>query len=97
LRTAEFLYIRNFAPELWPAGDPRGVEGDSFGYYDIDSSPRRLFLVEKAGAADIRRYLELAVAKRPSEELYVLKNDPAALVNVANDPRHAEDLKTSAR
>lgn len=93
LRTADFLYIRNFAPELWPAGDPRGVEGDSFGYYDIDSSPSKTFLVEKAGAADIRRYLDLAVAKRPSEELYVLKEDPAVLVNQAQNPRYAADLK----
>ncbi len=51
LRTHEYLYVRNFAPDRWPAGDPRGVEGDAFGYYDIDGSPTKTLLAEVKDAA----------------------------------------------
>ena len=93
LRTADFLYIRNFAPDRWPAGDPRGVEGDSFGYYDIDASPSKTFVIEKGSTQEYRQFFDLAVAKRPAEELYVLKDDPYAVVNVADRPERLAALK----
>jgi N-sulfoglucosamine sulfohydrolase len=91
LRTHEHLYIRNFAPDRWPAGDPRGVEGDAFGYYDIDGSPTKTLLAE-AKDPQLRRFKDLAVAKRPAEELYDAKADPGNLVNLAGNPQHADVL-----
>ena len=88
IRTAEYLYIRNFKPDLWPAGDPATAGGQS-GYHDIDASPTLSLLVAGKDDAKIRPFLDLAVAKRPAEELFFLKDDPATVKNVAGDPQHA--------
>jgi uncharacterized sulfatase len=89
LRTYEYLYIRNFAPDRWPAGDPRGAGGDAAGYYDIDGSPSKTFLIEHRDSKEYGRFFQLAVAKRPAEELYDVKKDPANLVNLADRPEYA--------
>jgi uncharacterized sulfatase len=93
MRTADYLYVRNFAPDRWPAGDPRGVGGDAFGYYDIDGSPTKTFLFQRREAKEVGRFFELAVAKRPAEELYDARKDPGNLVNLAERPEHADTLK----
>ncbi len=91
LRTPDFLYIRNFRPERWPAGDPIVLRNDGTpagphsGYKDIDDSPTLQFLVDKAEDSAAGRYLQLAVAKRPSEELFDIKKDPGCLVNLADN------------
>jgi N-sulfoglucosamine sulfohydrolase len=83
VRTAEFLYVRNLRPDRWPAGDPEYYFAvGPFG--DIDGSPSKSLLL--AGREDklLGRYFRLAADKRPAEELYDLKRDPAQLVNVAD-------------
>jgi arylsulfatase A-like enzyme len=76
LRTDDFLYIRNFAPERWPTGDPPGSA-------DVDASPTRAYMIEHRNDARVKRLFELAFEKRPAEELYDLKKDPDQMVNVA--------------
>jgi uncharacterized sulfatase len=96
LRTPQFLYIRNFQPDRWPAGDPRLLKADgSLGpmhgaYCDIDSSPTLKFLVDKCDDPVIGRYLQLAVAKRPAEELFEITKDPGCLKNLAADSSFAK-------
>lgn len=85
-----FLYIRNFAPDLWPAGDPRGVGGDPFGYYDIDGSPSKTFLIKNE--QKFPHLFQLAVGKRPEDELYDLAKDPGNLKNLAGEARHQKLL-----
>lgn len=94
IRTPEFLYIRNFAPDRWPAGDPRGVDGDEYGYYDIDPSPSKRFLIAHREEAAFSRYFRLAVDRRPAEELYDLKDDPGTVANVAERPEYAAALRS---
>jgi len=97
LRTNEFLYIRNFKPELFPAGDPQKLEKDSTtgemklgaphsGYNDIDASPTLDFLVKNRDDKSVSEYFHLAVDKRPAEELYNIKKDPSCLNNLAKNP-----------
>ena len=109
VRTQEYLYVRNFKPERWPAGPGRKYASVKFdkkgkvirsklgpphgGYHDIDACPTLTFLLENRDNPKIRRYLDLAVAKRPAEELFNVKKDPACLKNLANDPKHAEVKK----
>jgi len=83
IRTERFLYIRNFAPERWPAGDPPG-------FYDIDDSPTKRYLLEHREDPTIRRFFELACGKRPAEELYDVVADPDCVRNLAGEPRYQQ-------
>jgi arylsulfatase A-like enzyme len=88
IRTREFLYIRNFRPDRWPAGDPELYFAvGPFG--DIDGGPSKTQLLERRGEAGFAEKFRLATAKRPAEELYALSSDPYQLVNVAAEGRYA--------
>ena len=97
LRNREFLYIRNFKPELWPAGTGREGHTNYPGqwYADCDGSPTKTYIIENRDKDDVhRRAYQLCFAKRPAEELYDVKQDPGELHNLAGDPQYAETLKT---
>jgi arylsulfatase A-like enzyme len=88
IRTNDYLYVRNFRPDRWPAGDPQMVFSvGPFG--DIDGGPTKSLMVDRRDDPMISRYFRLATAKRPAEELYDLRNDPHQLENVAGRPAHA--------
>ena len=100
LRTLEYLYVRNFRPERWPAGAPQkfdaqGVLGPMHGaYHDIDASPSLSFLVEHRDDVALGRYFNLAVARRPAEELYDIRRDPGCLENLASAAAHQDVLES---
>lgn len=104
LRTPDYLYIMNLKPERWPAGTPKkfdqiryGRDGmftgklgpEHGGYHDIDSCPTLDFLIEHRAHSEYGRYLELAVAKRPAEELFDIRTDPGCTHNLAAERTHA--------
>jgi len=92
IRTHEFLYIRNFEPDRWPAGTPNHEEAAIRGswYGDCDNGPTKTFMVEnREKDAAHRRLYDLAFGKRPSEELYDVTKDPEQLTNVASDAEYA--------
>ncbi|QEC51153.1 putative sulfatase [Anseongella ginsenosidimutans] len=80
IRTAQYLYIRNFKPDRWPAGAPPA-------FNDIDQGPER-FIIRFGEDPRYAEYFRLATAKRPAEELYDIAADPACLHNLAESPRH---------
>ena len=98
MRTPDYLYIRNFKPNRWPAGAPQKYRPDGslepmhLAYHDIDSSPTLTQLVAQRADEEIGKYLDLAVGKRPEEELFDLAADPGCLENLAKSPDHAELL-----
>ena len=63
VRTYEHLYIRNHAPDRWPSCDPPR-------YREIDDSPTKRYVLDNRESPQVRRYFDLAFAKRPAEELY---------------------------
>ena len=95
IRTDDFLYVRNFYPERWPAGDPRTAR--SVGPYgDVDHSITKVLALENVRpAGDTTDYFRLSFGKRPAEELYDLREDPEQLRNVAGSPRYATDLRAA--
>ena len=80
IRTNRYLYIRNLAPERWPAGDPAGSS-------DVDASPTLDFM--KRNRERIGRLFDLSFARRPAEELYDVAADPEQLHNAAAEKRYA--------
>jgi uncharacterized sulfatase len=89
LRTYDCLYIRNFLPDRWPAGDPPGYE-------DCDAGPTKAYMLAHRDDAKVAPLFELAFGMRPGEELYDLKKDPDQLKNVAADPACADAKKRMA-
>lgn len=81
-----FLYLRNYEPERWPAGNPET------GYLDTDAGATKTYLLE-AGRRDRKdRYWQLNFGMRPAVELYDLSADPDGAVNVAGDAEHRERI-----
>ena len=98
LRTADFLYIRNFAPDRWPMGNPKftskaeipALAQNTFAAFaDMDASPTKTWLVNQFGEEDWEWHYNYAFGKRPVEELYDLRKDPDEIVNVAGEPAYA--------
>jgi arylsulfatase A-like enzyme len=91
VRTMDYLYIRNLAPDRWPAGDP-AMQGSVGPYGDVDHGPSKDFILAYREDPAIAPHFARAFAKRPAEELYALQSDPDQLVNVIADPVHAQAL-----
>ena len=93
LRTPQYLYVRNLTPERWPAGAPRKFEEGRLGplhggYHDIDAAPTLDFMIDQAATPGLSRFLYLATAHRPAEEVYDILQDPACLRNLALEPAY---------
>lgn len=102
LRTPDYVYIRNFEPDRWPAGSPGLITETSaptatqleripyVGYADMDHGPTKAWLVAHRNDPVGKPYYDAAFGKRPAEELYDLRRDPDQVRNLASDPAHAE-------
>jgi N-sulfoglucosamine sulfohydrolase len=86
VRTGQFLYIRNFEVDRWPAGDPEP-------YADIDDGPTKEWMLANRSDTTVKRLFALGFGKRPAEELYDLTKDPGQLVNVVDRPEYADRKK----
>jgi arylsulfatase A-like enzyme len=101
IRTADFLYIRNFEPQKWITGES-ATPGPKIDFTDgswpkhegafsfaVDPSPTKQFLLDHRDEPAVRPFFAMACGPRPEEELYDLKADPDQLRNVAGDPKYA--------
>jgi uncharacterized sulfatase len=103
LRTADYLYIHNFAPERWPMGSPGGVtetetpDGQALekvtytAFSDMDASPTKAWLIEHRNEPAWKPLYERAFGKRVEEEFYDLRRDPDQMNNVSTDPAYAAE------
>lgn len=74
IRTREFLYVHNFHPEHWPAGNPETDFGN------CDPGPTKEVIKTLGG-----HFYELSFGKRLPDELYRITDDPECVRNLAND------------
>lgn len=105
LRTGKYLYVRNFAPDRYPMGDPKGItetmapgtqalENNTFATFpDMDAGPTKAWLVAHRADPRWKWHYDKAFGKRPAEELYDLSKDPDQVTNVAGDPAYSVALK----
>ena len=94
IRTNQYLYIINFAPDRWPVAEPplsaplaEGMKnrgGSASRRMDIDYGPTRDFFTEFEGSQSIAKEWELGFAKRPNFELYDVLQDPDQVNNLAH-------------
>jgi uncharacterized sulfatase len=101
LRTRDFVYVRNFAPDRWPMGtagaaltrealESGALENNTrIGFADMDASPTKSWLIAHRDDQPWKWHYEFAFGKRPAEELYDLRKDPYLIKNVAGDPAYA--------
>ena len=95
LRTHDYLYLHNFAPDRWPAGTPHFEKAalQNAWLADCDNGPTKSYIVSNRDKDDPHRNsYQLCFGKRPADELYDLKKDPDQLVNVAADTAYEEIL-----
>ncbi|HEY5914334.1 MAG TPA: sulfatase [Verrucomicrobiae bacterium] len=89
IRTPAFLYIRNFQPDRWPAGDPQAHKDPMREFGDCDDGPTKDFILQHKGEPAVQPLFELCFGKRLAEELYDLESDPHQTRNVASVPAYA--------
>lgn len=102
IRTQDFLYIRNFAPDRWPMGDPMGLDDPDteppsydelcnntrIAYPDMDASPTKAWMIHHRSEEQVRNLFQIGFGKFPAEELYDLRIDPYYINNVVDDPSY---------
>jgi hypothetical protein len=86
--TASHLYLRNYEPSRWPAGNPET------GYLDTDGSPTKSHILELGRKDRSDRYWQLNFGLRPADELYNLTTDADCVHNLASDPALQSQLAT---
>ena len=75
IRTPEYLYVVNYEPTRWPAGNPET------GYSNVDGSPTKELILNS-----FDKYYKLSFGRRPAAELYRIDRDPDCVNDLASDP-----------
>ncbi|XOV94697.1 MAG: sulfatase [Bacteroidota bacterium] len=86
----DYLYLKNFEPDRWPAGHPLT------GYLNTDGSPTKTWIINKNRNSIHDPFWKLSFGRRVEEELYNIKTDPSCVHNLILDQSLSE-LTTSMR
>jgi arylsulfatase A-like enzyme len=78
--TYDFLYLENFEPDRWPAGNPET------GYLNTDGGATKTFILDNRIDPKLGKYWELCFGKRNREELYQISKDYDCMSNLALHP-----------
>jgi N-sulfoglucosamine sulfohydrolase len=107
IRTRDWLYIHNFAPDRWPVGEPplaaplvkgmRRQNGRPVRPSDMDGGPTFTWFIDQENAIDTGEAWRLGFALRPAEELYAVTEDPDQMHNLAEEPAYRETLEALRR
>lgn len=75
----DLVYLHNFEPDRWPAGNPET------GYLNCDGGATKTSILGLRRAGKNETLWQLSFGKRPAEELFNIKQDPECMVNLADD------------
>ncbi len=106
IRTKEYLFVKNYHPERWPAGDPfpvtkendernlvKGFRNLYPGYHDIDDSPSKTFMMENKEEEAVKELFKNDFEKRPAEQLYDITNDHECIHDLSGNSEYDEIRK----
>ena len=91
VRTRDFLYIRNFAPDRWPTGG-EFLSSNKTTHGDIDAGATRDVVLAPDATKRFPKQVEWCLGKRPAEELYAIHSDPGQVHNLAANSRYQPQL-----
>ena len=83
----DLMYVENFEPARWPAGNPET------GYLDCDGGATKSIILDGHRLNPNDRFWALCFGMRTRQELYDLKHDPDFVRNVAGAAEYAEQQK----
>jgi len=75
-----YLYVKNYEPERWPAGNPE------MGYLNTDGGATKTEILNLRRSGENTEFWQWNFGKRPDEELYKISTDPDCLNNLIADP-----------
>ena len=84
--TAEHLFLKNYEPTRWPAGNPET------GYLDTDGGPTKTLILERGRKDRSDKFWQLNFGMKPGEEFYDLSVDPHAVRNLAAESVHKDTI-----
>ena len=96
IRSGNYLLIRNFHPERWPAGNPQALKEDGTpgpmhkAYFDIDGSPTLSYMENHWNDPEVSPYFLAATALRPEYELFNLAEDPDCMHDLSKESSYAQ-------
>ena len=82
----EFLYLYNFEPSRWPAGNPET------GYLDTDGSPTKTLILELGRKERRDPFWQWNFGMRPQQELYAINKDSDCVHNLANKGEFSKEI-----
>ena len=92
IRTKDYLFIKNYKPERWPAGDPP-LYGDVDAHMLHYDSPTKIYMLKNKNREDIKHLFDLAFSKRPEYELYNINEDPYQINNLSEVDKYKPILE----
>ncbi|WP_349905688.1 sulfatase family protein [Bacteroides caccae] len=78
----DFLYLRNYETNRWPAGNPET------GFMNVDGSPTKTEVLKARRNPKTAYLWELSFGKRDAEELYNIKKDPNCINNLTDNKEY---------
>lgn len=79
-----WLYLRNFAPDRWPGGNPET------GYLECDGGPTKTECLQARTQPGREQFWRWSFGKRSEEEMYHVSVDPECMRDLAADPQQQE-------
>ncbi len=86
IRTAEFLLIKSYEPERWPAGPPPYYKD----FMWRDTALAMAHILEHQDEPNIQPFFDRYTRKRPRLELFDIREDVACLENLADQENYQE-------